>query len=50
MARSAAPDILPIAPGSLFVSALVGITLAAAGFVVGIGATGLAEGTTSSGT
>jgi len=47
MARSAAPDVPPIAPGSLLVSALVGIALAAAGFVVGIGATGFAEGTTS---
>ena len=32
MARSAAPDVSPIAPGSLLVSALVGIALAAAGF------------------
>ena len=47
MVRSAAPDVPPIAPGSLLVSALVGVALAAAGFVVGIGATGLAEGTTS---
>jgi len=47
MARAAAPDVPPIAPGSLLVSALVGVALAAAGFVVGIGATGLAEGTTS---
>ena len=47
MARSAAPDVLPVAPGSLFSSALVGVALAAAGFVVGIGATGFAEGTTS---
>lgn len=47
MVRSAAPDVPPIAPGSLLVSALVGVALAAAGVVVGIGATGLAEGTTS---
>jgi predicted ferric reductase len=47
MARSAAPDVLPAAPGSLLASALVGAALAAAGFIVGIGATGLAEGTTS---
>ena len=47
MTRSAAPNVLPVAPGSLFLSALVGVALAAAGFVVGIGATGLAEGTTS---
>src|SRR5512145_1040654 len=47
MARSAAPDVQPVAPGSLLVSALVGVALASAGFAVGIGATGLAEGTTS---
>jgi len=47
MARAAAPDVPPTAPGSLLVSALVGIALATAGFVVGIGATGLADGATS---
>lgn len=47
MARSAMPDVVPVAPGSLLVSALVGVALAAAGFVVGIGATGVADGTTS---
>jgi predicted ferric reductase len=47
MARSAAPDVPPVAPGSLLLSALVGVALATAGFVVGIGAAGLAGGTTS---
>ena len=47
MARSTAPDANAIAPVSLVVSAVVGITLATAGFVIGIGATGLAAGTTS---
>jgi predicted ferric reductase len=47
MARSNALDANAIAPGSLAVSAVVGITLATGGFVIGIGATGLAAGTTS---
>jgi predicted ferric reductase len=47
MPHSTAPDANAIAPGSLAVSAVVGITLATGGFVVSIGATGLAEGTTS---
>jgi hypothetical protein len=47
MPRSAAPDANAITPGSLVVSAVVGITLATGGFVIGIGATGLAAGTTS---
>lgn len=47
MARSTALDANTIAPGSLVVSAVVGITLATGGFVIGIGATGLAAGTTS---
>ena len=47
MPRSTAPDANAIAPESLVVSAIVGITLATGGFVIGIGATGLAAGTTS---
>jgi hypothetical protein len=47
MPRSTALDAIAIAPGSLVVSVVVGITLAAGGFVIGIGATGLAAGTTS---
>jgi predicted ferric reductase len=40
-------DANAIAPGSLVVSALVGITLATSGFVIGIGATDLSAGSTS---
>ena len=47
MARSAVLEAQPVPPGSLVVSALVGGALAAAGFVVGVGATGVAAGTTS---
>jgi len=47
MSRSTALDTNAIAPGSLVVSAVVGITLATGGFVIGMGATGLAAGTTS---
>lgn len=47
MPRSTALDANAIAPGSLVVSAVVGITLATGGFVIGIGATGFATGTTS---
>jgi len=47
MARATALDENAIAPGSLVVSAVVGITLAMGGFVIGIGAAGLAAGTTS---
>lgn len=47
MPRSTGPETKAIAAGSVLVSALVGITLAAGGFVVGLGATGFAEGTTS---
>ena len=47
MPRSTESETKAIAAGSVLVSALVGITLAAGGFVVGLGATGFAEGTTS---
>ena len=47
MPRSTALDANAIAPGSLILSAVVGITLATGGFVIGIGATGLTAGTTS---
>jgi predicted ferric reductase len=47
MPRSSALDANAVAPGSLVVSAVVGITLATGGFVIGIGATGLVVGTTS---
>jgi hypothetical protein len=40
MPRSTALDANAIAPGSLVVSAVVGVTLATGGFVIGIGATG----------
>jgi predicted ferric reductase len=47
MPRATPLDANAIESGSLVVSAAVGITLAAGGFVIGIGATGLAPGTTS---
>jgi predicted ferric reductase len=47
MPRSTALDSNAIAPGSLVLSAVVGVTLATGGFVIGIGATGFATGTTS---
>jgi predicted ferric reductase len=47
MPHSTALDTNAIAPGGLVVSAVVGITLATGGFVIGVGATGLATGTTS---
>lgn len=47
MPRSTALDANAIAPASLVVSAVVGSTLATGGFVIGIGAAGLAAGTTS---
>ena len=43
MARATALDTNAIAPGRLVVSAVVGITLATGGFVIGIGAAGLAD-------
>lgn len=36
-----------LAPGSLFLSAIVGVALASAGFAIGLGATGMVPGTTS---
>lgn len=47
MSRATALEANAIAPGSLVVSAVVGMTIATGGFVIGIGATGLAPGTTS---
>ena len=47
MSRSTALDANAVAPASLVVSAVVGVTLATGGFVIGVGATGLAAGTTS---
>jgi predicted ferric reductase len=47
MPRTTALDANAIAPGSLVASAVVGITLATGGFVIGIGATGLSADTTS---
>lgn len=47
MSRPTAPDAHATTPASLILSATAGIALAAAGFVIGVGATGLAAGTTS---
>ena len=47
MSRPTASDTRVIAPGSALVSALAGITLAAGGFVIGIGATEFTGDTTS---
>jgi predicted ferric reductase len=47
MPRATALDANAIAPASLVVSAVVGVTLATGGFVIGIGATDLLTGTTS---
>jgi len=42
-----APDVQELEPGTVVLSAVIGIVLAAGGFVVGIGATGVASGTTA---
>lgn len=47
MSRSTGSETKEIVPGSVLVSGLVGMALATGGFVVGVGATGFAEGTTS---
>ena len=47
MAGSTALDTNTIAPGSVVLSAVVGATLATGGFVIGMGSTDLASGTTS---
>ncbi|MEQ1909330.1 MAG: hypothetical protein ABMA15_10935, partial [Vicinamibacterales bacterium] len=47
MHPSTAPDTGEVAPGSLLSSTVVGVALATGGFVIGLGATGLAEGSTS---
>ena len=47
MHRSIAPETRDVAPGSVLLSTVVGVTLAAGGFAIGIGTTGIAEGSTS---
>ena len=47
MHRSLAIEAGEVAPGSLLLSTVVGITLATGGFAIGVGATGIAEGSTS---
>ena len=47
MHRSNSPEPSYVAPGSLLLSTVVGVTLATGGFAVGLGATGIAEGSTS---
>lgn len=44
MERPTHIDLDDVAPGSLLLSAVVGVSLAAGGFAIGVGATGLAEG------
>jgi len=36
-----------VAPGSVLLSTIVGVTLATGGFAIGLGTTGIAEGSTS---
>ena len=47
MLRSVAPETRDVAPGSVLLSTVVGATLATGGFAVGLGTTGIAEGSTS---
>lgn len=47
MSQSTEPVELEIAPGGLFLSAVAGAALAAGGFAIGVGATGVASGSTS---
>ena len=44
MHRSIAPEMREVTPGSVLLSTVVGVTLAAGGFAVGLGTTGIAEG------
>ena len=47
MHRSIAIEAEELAPGSVLLGTVVGITLATGGFAIGVGATGIAEGSTS---
>ena len=47
MHRPIAPERGDLTPGSVLVSTIVGITLATGGFAIGLGTTGIAEGSTS---
>ena len=47
MHRPIAPERRDTTPGGMFLSTTVGIALATGGFVIGLGTTGIAEGTTS---
>lgn len=47
MHRSVAPETIDVAPGSVLLSTVIGVTLATGGFAIGLGPTGIAEGSTS---
>lgn len=47
MLPSRRPDIRAVAPGSVLLSAIVGLTLATGGFAIGVGKAGIAEGSAS---
>ena len=47
MHRSIAIEAAKVAPGSVLLSTVVRVALATGGFVIGVGATGIAEGSTS---
>ena len=47
MHRSVAPETSDVAPGTVLLSTIVGVTLATGCFAIGLGTTGIAEGSTS---
>ena len=47
MHRSAAPETSDVAPGSVLLSTVLGVTLATGGFAIGLGTTRIADGSTS---
>ncbi len=47
MDRSTVPETGDVAPGSVLLSTVVGVALATGGFAIGLGATGLVQGSTS---
>lgn len=47
MHRSVAPETSDVAPGSVLLSTVVGVTLATGGFAIGLGTMDIAEGSTS---
>ena len=47
MPRSKTPETAGVAPGSVLFSTVVGVTLATGGFAIGLGSTGIAEGSTA---